>query len=110
MEPAASIRKRLGIGTSRLYRIWKNAEREREAEAAAAANAAAANAAPAEEAEEANAAPANAAPANAAAANEKEDRGLAAVLSKMEILQDKMDLLLEGEESHFEDVEDLKNN
>ena len=91
MESAASIRKRFGIGTSRLYRIWKNAEREREAEAAAAAEAApAAPAAPAE-AEEA-----------------EEDRGLAAVLSELKILQDKIDLLLEGQESHFEDVEDLK--
>ena len=94
VESAASIRKRFGIGTSRLYRIWKNAEREREAEAAP-AEAALANAAPA------NAATANAAPANA------EDRGLAAVLSELKILQDKIDLLLEGEESHFEDVEDL---
>ena len=84
VEPAASIRKRFGIGTSRLYRIWKNAEREREAEAAAA----------------------EAAPAKAEEA--EEDRGLAAVLSELKILQDKMDLLLEGEESHFEDVEDLE--
>ena len=91
VEPAASIRKRFGIGTSRLYRIWKNAEREREAEAAAPAEAAAANAAPAN-AEEA-----------------EEDRGLiAAVLSELKILQDKIDLLLEAEESHFEDVEDLE--
>ena len=94
VEPAASIRKRFGIGTSRLYRIWKNAEREREA------------AAPAAVAEAAEAAAANAAPANAEEA--EEDRGLAAVLSKLKILQDKMDLLLEGEESHFEDVEDLE--
>ena len=104
VEPAASIRKRFGIGTSRLYRIWKNAEREREA-AEAAANAAPANTAPA------NAAPAEAAAANAALANAapaEEDRGLAAVLSELKILQDKMDLLLEGEESHFEDVEDLE--
>ena len=91
VEPAASIRKRFGIGTSRLYRIWKNAEREREA---------AAEAAPAE------AAAANAAPAKAEEV--EEDRGLAAVLSELKILQDKMDLLLEGEESHFEDVEDLE--
>ena len=100
VEPAASIRKRFGIGTSRLYRIWKNAEREREAAAEAAP--AEANAAPAA----ANAAPANVA-AEAAPAN-AEDRGLAAVLSELKILQDKMDLLLEGEESHFEDVEDLE--
>ena len=26
VEPAAVVRKRFGIGTSRLYRIWKNAE------------------------------------------------------------------------------------
>ena len=98
VEPAAFIRKRFGIGTSRLYRIWKNAEREREAPAAANAAAAAA----------ANAAPANAAAAEAAPANAEENRGLAAVLSELKILQDKMDLLIEGEESHFEDVEDLE--
>ena len=112
VEPAASIRKHFGIGTSRLYRIWKNAEREREAAAEAApvanaapANAAAANAAAANAAAPAAAA-ANAAAAEAASAN-AEDRGLAAVLSALKILQDKIDLLLEGEESHFEDVEDL---
>ena len=83
VESAASIRKHFGIGTSQLYRIWKNAEREREAAA-------------------------EAAPAEAAAANAEEERGLAVVLSELKILQDKMDLLLEGEESHFEDVEDLE--
>ena len=62
VESAASIRKRFGIGTSRLYRIWKNAEKEREAAAEAAP-------AKAEEAEE--------------------DRGLAAVLSSLEILHAK---------------------
>ena len=91
MESAASIRKRFGIGTSRLYRIWKKAEKEKEAEAAAEAAAAAA---------------AEAAPVKAEKA--EEDRGLAAVLSALEILQDKIDLLLEGEESHFEDMEDLE--
>ena len=105
VEPAASIRKRFGIETSRLYRIWKNAEREREA----AANAAPAEAAAAKAAAPANAAePAKAAAANAAPANAEEDWGLAAVLSELNILQDKIDLLLEGEESHFEDVEDLE--
>ena len=81
VESAASIRKRFGIGTSRLYRIWKNAEKEREAAAEAAP-------AKAEEAEE--------------------DRGLAAVLSELKILHGKMDLILEGQEIHFEDLEDLE--
>ena len=38
----------------------------------------------------------------------EEDRGLTAVLSVLELLQDKIDLLLEGQEIHFEDVEDLE--
>ena len=64
-----------------MYRIWKNAEKEREAAAEAAP-------AKAEEAEE--------------------DRGLAAVLSELKILHGKMDLILEGQEIHFKDVEDLE--
>ena len=38
MEPAAVVRKRFGIGTSRLYRIWKNAEANGQAAQAPAAN------------------------------------------------------------------------
>ena len=84
MEPAASIRKRFGIGTSLVYKIWKKAEKERSAEE-----------------EEATA-------KKSAAEEAEEDRGLAAVLSSVELLQEKMDLLLEGQEIHFEDVEDLE--
>ena len=70
VEPAASIRECFGIGTSRVYKIWKKAEKKSAAE---------------------------------------EDRGLAAVLSAVELLQEKMDLLLlEGQEIHFEDVENLE--
>ena len=84
VEPAASIRERSGIGTSWVYKIWKKAEKERAAEAKAFT----AKKSTAEEAEE--------------------DRGLAAVLSAVELLQEKMDLLLKGQEIHFEDVEDLE--
>ena len=84
VEPAASIRKRFGIGTSLVYKIWKKAEKERSAEE-----------------EEATA-------KKSAAEEAEEDRGLAAVLSSVELLQEKMDLLLEGQEIHFEDVEDLE--
>ena len=83
VEAAASIRERSGIGTSWVYKIWKKAEKERAAEAEATAKKSTA-----EEAEE--------------------DRGLAAVLSAVELLQEKMDLLLKGQEIHFEDVEDLE--
>ena len=69
-----------GIGTSRLYKIWKKAETDRAEEAAEAAKV--------EEVEE--------------------DSGLAAVLSAVQLLQEKMVLLLEGQEIHFEDVEDLE--
>ena len=65
--------KALGKGTSRLYKIWKKADKERAAEAEEAA----AKKSAVEEAEE--------------------DRGLAAVLSAVEFLQEKMDLLLEGQ-------------
>ena len=93
VKPADSIRKRFGIGTSRLYKIWKKAEKNRAAKAAKAAEAT--EAAKAKEVEEA---------AEAA----EEDRGIALVLSAVQLLQEKMDLLLEGQEIHFEDVEDLE--
>ena len=83
VEAPDSIRKRFGIGTSRMYKIWKKAEKERAAKAEEAAEAA-----KAEEMEE--------------------DRGLAAVLSALDLLYEKMDLLLEGQEIHFEDVKDLE--
>ena len=67
-----------------MYKIWKKAEKERSAEE-----------------EEATA-------KKSAAEEAEEDRGLAAVLSSVELLQEKMDLLLEGQEIHFEDVEDLE--
>ena len=38
----------------------------------------------------------------------EEDRGIVAVPSAVQLLQEKMDLLLEGQEIHFEDVEDLE--
>ena len=77
VENADSIRKRFGIGTSQLYKIWKKADKERAAEA-----------------EEATA-------KKSAAEEAEEDRGLAAVQSAVELLQEKMDLLLHRNNTRF---------
>ena len=79
VENADSIRKRFGIGTSQLYKIWKKADKEKAAEAEEAT----AKKSTAEEAEE--------------------DRGLAAVQSAVELLQEKMDLLLHRNNTRCKD-------
>ena len=74
-ESAASIRKRFGIGTTSLYKIWKGAAKE-----------------------------------NTAEPNKQEAiAAMRKLVSGMELLQQKIDVFLKGQESHFEDVEDLGN-
>ena len=72
-----------------MYKIWKKAEKERAAEAAKA-----------EEVEEA-------AEAAESATLDSVSKKLDAVLAKQESLEEHVGLLLEIQESHFEDVEDL---
>ena len=89
-ESAASIRKRFGIGTTSLYKIWKGAAKENTAEP---------------NKQEAIA-------ANNNAVEPAEQEAIAAMrklVSGMELLQQKIDVFLKGQESHFEDVEDLGN-
>lgn len=78
-ESAATVRKRYGIGTTRLYRIWKE------------------DAAPKQTVEQ----------KQAAKPTEQTSTVLHQILVNVQDLQKDMDILLEWQESHFEDVEDI---
>ena len=86
-ESPASIRKRFGIGTTRLYRIWKDAAAI----------------------EPTQNKPKNAVEPKQAAETETEQTSelLYQILDNVHDLQKNMDLLLGLQESHFEDVEDI---
>ena len=87
-ESPASIRKRFGIGTTRLYRIWKDAAAI----------------------EPTQNKPKKAVELKQAAETETEQTSelLYQILDNVHDLQKNMDLLLGLQESHFEDVEELE--
>ena len=83
-EPPTSIRKRFGIGTTRLYRIWKDA----------------AAAEPKQAIEPTQNKPGT-------TGTEQTSELLHQILDNVHDLQKNMDLLLGVQESQFEDVEDI---
>ena len=140
--PQAEIRKKFGIGTSRLYRIWNNGG-ENSSQAAAAAAAAAKGQAPAPNGKGQAATLGASAPADAngkearapAGANGKEARApagqaatpgktagansqrtdaevllaLGRIEEQLGRLEKQQALLLDAQESHYEDVEELED-
>ena len=101
VEPASIVRKRFGIGTSRLYRIWKNAE--------AAGQAPVANG----QAAQAPVANGSATPGQTALAPAGADvavllQTLGRVEAQMGRLEKQQALLLEAQEGHYEDLEELE--
>ena len=103
VEPAAVVRKRFGIGTSRLYRIWKNAEANGQAAQAPAANGQG----------QAPVANGSATPNQTALAPAGADVAvLLQTLGRMEAqmgrLEKQQALLLEAQEGHYEDLEELE--
>ena len=129
--PQAEIRKKFGIGTSRLYRIWNNGEENSsQAAAAAAAKGQAATlgaSAPADANGKEARAPAGAngkevrAPAGQAATpgktaganSQRTDAAVLLALGRIEEqlgrLEKQQALLLDAQESHYEDVEELED-
>ena len=103
VEPAVVVRKRFGIGTSRLYRIWKNAEANGQAAQAPAANGQG----------QAPVANGSATPDQTALAPAGADVAvLLQTLGRMEAqmgrLEKQQALLLEAQEGHYEDLEELE--
>ena len=108
VEPAAVVRKRFGIGTSRLYRICKNAEANGQAPVAQApaangqgqGQAPAANGSATPDTGQTTLAPAG---ADAAVL-----QALGRIEEQMGRLEKQQSLLLEAQEGHYEDVEELE--
>ena len=108
VEPAPVVRKRFGIGTSRLYRIWKNAEATGQA---LVANGQAAEAPAADG--KGQAANGSATPGQTALAPAGADvvvllQTLGRVEEQMGRLEKQQALLLEAQEGHYEDLEELE--
>ena len=100
-ESPASIRKRFGIGTTRLYRIWKEAGAIEPKQAVEPKQAA-------ETKTEQNKPKKAVEPKQAAETKtEQTSELLYQILDNVHDLQRNMDLLLGLQESHFEDVEDI---
>ena len=90
-EPPTSIRKRFGIGTTRLYRIWKDA----------------AAVEPKQAIEPTQNKPGTTGTELGTVGTEQTSELLHQILDNVHDLQKNMDLLLGVQESHFEDVEDI---
>ena len=98
--PISEIRKRSGIGTTRLYRLLKNGGEGKGPAAAPAANGKGQTTSDTPDPNSKTArAPAGAAPA------EPTD---AAVLQALKRIEEQMTLLLEAQEGHYEDLEELE--
>ena len=121
VEPAADVRKRFGIGTSWLYRIWKN-DAEASGQAAPAANGQAAKqgapAAPGKGQAAKQVAPATngaATPGTGQTALAPAGVDVAVLLQTLGRVEEQMGrlekqqaLLLEAQEGHYEDLEELE--
>ena len=90
-EPPTSIRKRFGIGTTRLYRIWKDA----------------AAVEPKQAIEPTQNKPGTTGTEPGTTGTEQTSELLYQILDNVHDLQKNMDLLLGVQESHFEDVEGI---
>ena len=122
VEPAPVVRKRFGIGTSRLYRIWKNAEATGQAakQGAPVANGQAAQAPAANGKDQApvangSATPGQTAPGTGQTALAPAGADVAVLLqtlgrmeAQMGRLEKQQALLLEAQEGHYEDLEELE--